>query len=196
MHKAIHPPRRPDLLTRARSERTVRIVPTSPALSTANLAAFNQSQESFSSIYSRSVSGDVYVESSMRELKVARESSRSYSSSSIGTAKKSPLSTMQLAESTEEVVIGTVAGKKLSIDSSSEPDIDDVATLQARLPSVKAVSAFGEVGNWLERDVDSVDVTQQKNRNKFRRSLLTSIAIKKTRGNRLGAHIHVANAVC
>lgn len=39
--------------------------------------------------------------------------------------------------------------------TDSDSDIDDAATLQARLPSVKPVSHFGEISSWTEGQVAS-----------------------------------------
>lgn len=143
MHKAVHPPRRPERPERAKSERTLRIVPPSPALSTANLSAFNKSTESLSSIYSRSTSGERY------SARLPTNEGRSFSSSSTATVKKSGLGAMRLASNPEVIVVAETRSRSMSETQTS--DIDDVATLQAKLPSVKAVSEFGEVEAWTSR---------------------------------------------
>lgn len=43
---------------------------------------------------------------------------------------------------------GKAAERPSQIDERSDSDIDDAATLQAKLPSVRAVSAFGDVKTW------------------------------------------------
>lgn len=153
MYKAIYPPKRPQRPSRRRSERTVRMVPPSPALSVANLAAFNRSAESLSSVYSRSISGERHESRIQQRLGTLAADSRSFSSSSTATIIKSPLGAMRLA-SDPDVVVGSRRDRRHSSSADSESDIDDAATLQARLPSVKAVSDFGEVSGWPgERDV-------------------------------------------
>ena len=133
MHKAVNPPKR------GLREKTVRIVPPSPPLSAANLAAFNKSQESLSSVYSRDISGE---KDSPRPHQRQRtlEASRRYSSSSTATLKRSLLGAMRLARDPAIVV-----GPRVSSEGSSS-EIDDALTLQARLPSVKPVNGFENVG--------------------------------------------------
>lgn len=118
----------------------MRVVPPSPALSLANVRALNRSTDSLSSIYSRSVTGERYTHSQQRPQCLS--DGRSFSSSSMATVKKSPLGMMRLA-SDPEIVIDR--DRRSMSDASSTSDIDDAATLQARLPSVKAVSEFGDV---------------------------------------------------
>lgn len=146
MHKAIHPAQRPHRRLRTPSERTVRLVPPSPALSIANLQAFNKSADSLSSVYSRSISGEKYSPPPRPRPGLLRDD-RSFSSASTATVKKSPLGIMRLA-SDPDIIVGSPSDKRSSSSSSSDSDIDDVATLQARLPSVKTVSDFGEVSTW------------------------------------------------
>ncbi|KAK5134788.1 hypothetical protein LTR08_006163 [Meristemomyces frigidus] len=148
MHKAVHPPKtsRPYSLGRTQSARSLRMVPPSPALSTANLAAFNRSTESLSSVYSRSVSGE---EKTPRPAALS-ESSRTLSSGSATTIVKSPLGAMRRAADPDTILMPGERSNTPSMSSDSE--IDDAAMLQAKLPSVKAVSAFGEVATWQRRD--------------------------------------------
>lgn len=73
------------------------------------------------------------------------DGSRSYSSGSTATIIKSPLGVMSLADRPDVVV--THERIRTSIDSDTT-EIDDVVTLQAKLPSVKAVSEFGDVLAW------------------------------------------------
>ncbi|TKA69780.1 hypothetical protein B0A55_08811 [Friedmanniomyces simplex] len=141
MQKAIYPPRsqQPYQLRRSQSSKTVRMVPPSPALSASNLAAFNRSAESLSSVYSRSVSGE------KRDLGpgAPSESSRSFSSGSAATLVRSPLGAMRRAADPNTIVLpGSRSG---SCGEEAESEIDDAVTLQAKLPAVKAVSEWGEV---------------------------------------------------
>lgn len=152
LHKAVHPPVRPPRPERPRSERTIRIVPSSPALSMANLEAYNKSVESLSSIYSRDVSGEKYSLKACQRPRVLTASSRSYSSGSTATMKKSSLSTMRLASDPDIVVIAEDRPRYSS--DSCDTEIDDAATLQAKLPSVKAVSVFGDVHGWGKNPLD------------------------------------------
>lgn len=142
MAKAVYSPKPGYQQNRRQSEKTVRIVPPSPALSTANLAAFNRSTESLSSVYSRSISG----EGRGSRPVATRAGSRSYSSESTSTIAKSPLGAMRLASDPETVVMSGAVS--CGSNDGADSDIDDAATLQAKLPSVKAVSEFGQVEDW------------------------------------------------
>lgn len=144
IHTAIYPPRRPSRPKRSKSEQTVRIVPPSPALSISNLKLHNSSMESLSSVYSRSISGEKRGPREQRPTTFT-DGSRSYSSGSTATIVKSPLGAMRLADRPEVVVLSRHS--RVSSDSSAT-EIDDVITLQAMLPSVKAVSDFGDVQAW------------------------------------------------
>ena len=146
MHKAIYPPKRPQRPERSKSERTVRIVPPSPALSAANLDMHNNSVESLSSVYSRSTSGEKHSPRPIQRPVQLTDGSRSYSSGSTATIIKSPLGAMRLADRPDIVLVGK--SSRVSSASSTDTEIDDVATLQAKLPSVKAVSDFGDVQTW------------------------------------------------
>ncbi|KAK5112314.1 hypothetical protein LTR85_011586 [Meristemomyces frigidus] len=181
MDKAVHPPRpsRPYRPSRTHSEKTVRIVPPSPALSRANLAAFNQSAESLSSVYSRSVSGE---ERGARPTPLS-ESSRSYSSGSTATVVKSPLCAMRRADDPDTVVILEHRARRSS--DSSDSDIDDADMLQAKLPSVKAVSDFGEVEIWQAKRQNHASYHQRAREldreGTMRRLEFTPLTIRKTR---------------
>lgn len=157
MHKAIHPLQRPQRPTRRPSEHTVRLVPPSPALSIANLAAFNKSAESLSSVYSRSVSGERYNPRTLPRRGALAAGSRTTSSSSTVTVKRSPLGIMRLA-SDPEIIVSEQERYRRSSNVSYDSDIDDAATLQARLPLVKTVSDFGEVSSWPASGRDESDV--------------------------------------
>ena len=146
MHKAIYPPKRPQRPERSKSERTVRIVPPSPALSATNLEMHNNSAESLSSVYSRSTSGEKHSPRAVQRPVQLTDGSRSYSSGSTVTIVKSPLGAMRLADRPDVVLMGK--SSRVSSASSTDTEIDDVATLQAKLPSVKAVSEFGDVQAW------------------------------------------------
>lgn len=148
MHNAVYPPRRPQGPERSKSERTVRIVPTSPALSITNLAMHNNSVESLSSVYSRSISGEKRNTREVRRPAGVTDGSRSYSSGSTATIVKSPLGAMRLAD-WPDVIVMNKSSRVSSEDSATE--IDDVVTLEAMLPSVKAVSEFGDVQTWKAR---------------------------------------------
>lgn len=54
---------------------------------------------------------------------------------------------MRLA-SDPDIVVGSQDNNRSSASSDSDSDIDDAATLQARLPSVKPISDFGEFSSW------------------------------------------------
>ena len=138
MHKALYPPKRPQRRERSKSERTVRIVPPSPALSAANLEMHNNSVESLSSVYSRSISGEKHSPRPIERPTILTDGSRSYSSGSTVTIIKSPLGAMRLADRPEVVVMNQ--STRASSEGSTDTEIDDAATLQAKLPSVKAVS--------------------------------------------------------
>ncbi len=142
MYKAVHPPRRPARPDDVKKQKSVRIVPPSPALSTANLEAYNKSAESLSSVYSRSISGDKHGSRSSATLTAGI---RSYNSGSTATVKESPLGAMRLASDPDVVMMAKESRRSMD---GSDSDIDDAATLQARLPSVKAVSDFGDVQAW------------------------------------------------
>lgn len=157
MHKATHPPQQPPLPSRRLSEHTVRLVPPSPALSTANLAAFNRSAESLSSVYSRSISGERYSPRTTQRAGGLAPESRTVSSSSTVTVKRSPLGVMRLA-SDPDIIVSEQDRDRRSSNLSSDSDIDDAATLQARLPLVKTVSGFGEVSSWSAGERNCGDV--------------------------------------
>lgn len=172
MHKAVHPPQRPPRPERARSERTVRIVPPSPALSSANLGAHNKSCESLSSVYSRSISGERYNQAPA----MLTAGDRSCSSDSTATVKESPLGAMRLA-SEPDVVVGAKRLESRSLDV----DIDDAAMLQASLPLVQPVSKFGGVSGWSRLEGSTAqpeDQTAKRKRGGLSRS---GLVVKKTR---------------
>ena len=187
MHKAVHPPERPRRPERTRSERTVRIVPPSPALSVANLEAVNESTDSLSSVYSRSVSGETHSPQPSLRHATYNAGSRSYSSSSTATVKKSHLGIMRLASNPDVIVIAEE--KSRSSTDRSDSDIDNVATLQAKLPSVKVVSDFGEINNWR---ISRLDATTDTN---FERFYFTPLNIVKTRHSREMFQIHAIAAI-
>ncbi|KAK4953623.1 hypothetical protein LTR10_008226 [Elasticomyces elasticus] len=181
MQKAIYPPRsqQPYQLRRSQSGRTVRMVPPSPALSASNLAAFNKSSESLSSVYSRSISG----ERRSPRPDALSQSSRSLSSSSTATLVKSPLGAMRRAADPNTVVLPEM--RRQTSGEEIDMDIDDAATLQANLPSVKAVSEFGEVTDWpLGRQVPlsyCQRTAQLDEKGVLRRMDFTPLTIRKTR---------------
>lgn len=152
LHRAIHPPQPPQRTSRRPSERTVRVVLPSPALSAANLSAFNKSAESLSSVYSRSISGEQHGPRTQRRPTALAGDDGSFSSSSTATVKKSSLGMMRLAADPDVFIDTQQQGGRLSSGtvSDSDSDLDHVATLQARLPSVKPVSEFGDVSSWTE----------------------------------------------
>ena len=180
MHRALHPPRQSGTLERSRSSRTVRIVPPSPSLSASNLAAFNKSNESLSSVYSRSISGEKH--SSPRPT--ISDGSRSFSSGSTATVKRSPLGAMRLADRPDVVVMAEEKSRTSS--EGSDSTIDDAATLQAMLPSVKAVSEFDEIDTWqASRQAPTTSFDQRPamlNENgNLQRLDFTPLTIRKTR---------------
>lgn len=120
-----------------------------------------------SSVYSRSISGDTHSARGTpqpRRPGALQPDGRSLSSGSSsstltgGTVKKSPLGVMRLASDPDVVFTSQSNDFKLqdhhiragSVESStsSNSEINDAATLQRRLPSVKAVSTFGEPLSW------------------------------------------------
>ena len=155
------------------------MVPPSPALSLANLAAFNKSAESLSSVYSRSISGE---KRSPRPAPLS-DTGRSYSSGSTATVVKSPLGAMRRADDPETVVMPTLMSRSSSESSGS--DIDDAATLQAKLPSIKATSEFGEVECWRAGRQEHVSYDQrawEMGQDGMQRRLeCTPLVIRKTR---------------
>jgi hypothetical protein len=105
----------------------------------------NNSMESLSSVYSSTITGE-----KRNTMEAARpgglaDGSRSYSSGSTATIVKSPLGAMRLADRPDIVVMSK--NSRVSSETSAT-EIDDVVTLQAMLPSVKAVSEFGDVQTW------------------------------------------------
>ncbi|KAK5733742.1 hypothetical protein LTR17_009446 [Elasticomyces elasticus] len=181
MQKAVYPPRsqQPYQLRRSQSDKTVRMVPPSPALSASNLAAFNKSSESLSSVYSRSISG----ERRGTRPDMLSQSSRSLSSSSTATLVKSPLGAMRRAADPNTVVLPEM--RRQTSSEEIDLEIDDAATLQANLPSVKAVSEFGEVADWpLGRQVPlsyCQRTAQLDEKGVLRRMDFTPLTIRKTR---------------
>lgn len=145
MHKAVHPPKRPPRPEHGMGEITVRIVPPSPALSLANLKAFNRSQDSLSSVYSRSISGETYVEEPTQTQGVFVSAERSFSSGSTTTVKRSHLGAMRLAHEPDNVVASPQ--EKALLDESSRSDINDTPSLHARLPCVEADNCLGDIAS-------------------------------------------------
>lgn len=140
IHKAVYPPKpwRAYGLHPDTNSTSVRITPPLPVLTSNNLASLNRSNESsnsLSSIYSRSISG---------EAPRPMLSNRSSSSTSTGTLKRSPLRTqMTLPENVT-----------LMPRSSSESDIDDVAALEARIRRSR-LTKLSEQEGFVERRVQS-----------------------------------------
>ncbi|RMX88769.1 hypothetical protein D0869_01391 [Hortaea werneckii] len=161
--------------------RTVRMVPPSPALLSPNPVALKRSEESLSSMYSRSVSGESRRASAMRPA-LLRQNGRTYSSSSTTTVVKSPLGTMRLARDYKEVVSTgqqpstNVTSRDGKVDDGEgDSDIDDAATLQARLPPSKSHALSRQRDSYCERprerDADGME----------RRLTFTPLNVKKTR---------------
>ncbi|RMY64492.1 hypothetical protein D0863_09780 [Hortaea werneckii] len=181
--KATVPPQRPprpysysDL-----QGKTVRMVPPSPALLIPNPVALKRSEESLSSMYSRSISGESRRASAIRPG-LLRDNGRSYSSNSTMTVVKSPLGTMRLACDYKEVVSTahrpntdvTKRGGRVDDDEGSS-DIDDAATLQARLPLSRSRAITGQRDSYYERPRErDEDGTE-------RRLTFTPLNVKKTR---------------
>ena len=126
IHTAVYPPTRPQRPARTKSERTVRIVPPSPALSIANLQVHNKSVESPSSVCNRSIRGEECNSKPAQRPRELTVSSGSCRSRSTVTVKKSPLGAMRLADH-PEVLVAAEVEVKLPSESSSE--IDDATTL-------------------------------------------------------------------
>lgn len=146
MDNAINPPSRPARYGRARKESTLRIVPPSPTISTANMRAFNHSQLSLSSVYSQDISGKRSSMLQQYQVGILGEANRACSSDSSLTVLQNRRGPRRLIEYAR--TLGPVSERPSLINERFDPDIDDAATLQARLPSVRTVSAFGDVKNW------------------------------------------------
>ena len=198
MHKPIYPPRRPTRPERSKSERTVRIVPPSPVLSIANLEAHNRSVDSLSSVYSRSISGEKHSPKQERRPTGLSAGSRSYSSASTATRIKSPLGAMRQAEHPEVVVIEEEKSRQSS--ESSDTAFDNAAALQAKLPSVKAVSDFGVVQTWITGRNKALPVKnwsgQGEGRKVVKRSAFKPLRIRKTRDSALIFQSHAVQVAC
>ncbi|KAF2769731.1 hypothetical protein EJ03DRAFT_87698 [Teratosphaeria nubilosa] len=124
-------------LGRSSSGRTIRIVVPSPSPSMITLPSGLDRSESLSSIYSRSISGE-----SVRPPLLLGDTGRTHSASTVHTVAKSPLCTVQTAS---DVLPARREKRKLDKKwsfecDSNDSDIDDAATLQARLPPVSAVT--------------------------------------------------------
>ncbi|RMY98655.1 hypothetical protein D0862_07485 [Hortaea werneckii] len=181
--KAAVPPRRPPrpYSYSTLQGKTVRMVPPSPALLSPNPVALKRSEESLSSMYSRSISGESRRASAIRPA-LTRDNGRTYSSSSTTTVVKSPLGTMRLASDYKEVVLTgqrpstNVTSRNGRVDAGEEDsDIDDAATLQARLPLSKAHAVSGQRDSYYERSRErDEDGTE-------RRLTFTPLNVKKTR---------------
>ncbi|RMY49641.1 hypothetical protein D0863_15091 [Hortaea werneckii] len=162
--------------------RTVRMVPPSPApLLSPNPVALKRSEESLSSMYSRSISGESRRASAARPALVS-ENRRTYSSGSTTTVVKSRLGTMRLASEYKDVVStgrrpGTNETRRdgRAGDGEGDSDIDDAATLQARLPLSKSHAISGQRDSYYERPRErDADGTE-------RRLTFTPLNVKKTR---------------
>lgn len=80
---------------------------------------------------------------------------------------------------------------------SSDSDIDDAATLQARLPSVKAVSEFGELSAYQGEAEVSVDYYQQSYQNcigEMRKADFAPLNVRRTRDSASMFYISAARA--
>ncbi|RMY13760.1 hypothetical protein D0867_07355 [Hortaea werneckii] len=181
--KAAVPPQRPPrpYSYSTLQGKTVRMVPPSPALLSPNPVALKRSEESLSSMYSRSISGESRRASAMRPA-LLRENGRTHSSSSATTVVKSPLGTMRLVGDYNEVVstgqrpnANVTSGDGKVDDGEGDSDIDDAATLQARLPLSKSHALSGQRDSYYERpremDADGME----------RRLTFTPLNVKKTR---------------
>lgn len=176
-HKTVCPPRRPPRPERTPRGRTIRAGPSTPALSTANLNAYNRSMESLSSVYSRSVSGEQHSRQrgaeNTRRLTVG---SRSCISGTTTTLNRSPLAVVSLASHPERCHIQTKRSQ--SSRSSTDSDIDDTWTLQARLPVVSTVSECRDPKYW----TDCQAVTSPKAQATRPRSGLHRLAMRRSKG--------------
>ncbi|RMY04624.1 hypothetical protein D0868_06848 [Hortaea werneckii] len=182
--KATVPPQRPPrpYSYSTLQGRTVRMVPPSPApLLSPNPVALKRSEESLSSMYSRSISGESRRASAARPALV-RGNRRTYSSGSTATVVKSPLGTMRLASDYKDAVsTGQRPGTNVTRrdgragDGEGDSDIDDAATLQARLPLSKSHALSGQRDGYYERPRErDADGTE-------RRLTSTPLNVKKTR---------------
>lgn len=90
---------------------------------------------------------------------------------------------MRRADDPDTVVMPEMRSRTSS--DSSESDIDGAATLQAMLPSIKAVSEFGEVEGWHPQRQDHESYCQRAREMQQDGTLLrmevTPLMIRKTR---------------
>lgn len=163
--RAVQPPRsaHPYSSCRPHSQGPVRIVPPSPVLSAANLDTLSRT-DSFSSIYSRSVSGTDLLLPKPRVLGLHEH--RNVSTASSATLVRSPLAMMSRASGSQDFN-GNGSSARSSSTSAQSSDIDDAATLQSRLPPVQVWREFGNVARvqprrqpvQIWRDFGTVDTT-------------------------------------
>lgn len=124
MQKAVYPSRKLYGLhpqSSLNSINSIKIIPPTPILSRDNLATLNRnnntSQNSLSSVYSRSISGDIPPHPRMLS-----ETGRTASSSSTSTVKRSPLGAMRLAEDPESVVMPQQRASEFSDDDEDDDE--------------------------------------------------------------------------
>ncbi|RMY84806.1 hypothetical protein D0861_06777 [Hortaea werneckii] len=181
--KTAVPPQRPPrpYSYSALQGKTVRMVPPSPALLSPNPVALKRSEESLSSMYSRSISGESRRASATRPA-LLRENGRAYSSSSTMTVVKSPLGAMCVAGDFIEVISTARRPKKdassrdgRAEDDGGDSDIDDAATLQARLPLAKSHALLRQRDSYYERPREKDEDGTE------RRLTFTPLSVKKTR---------------
>lgn len=178
------PPRRPPRPECAPGGETVRLItpPVHPALR--NLQVRKESVESMSSIYSRSISGEKRSPRILNDLNTLAswDGGQSYNTA----VKQSRLGDM---ETTLIWEYRHNSQRREMPNDGSDSDIDDTATLQARLPRVRGVSGFGAVENWTDCHTSTErDTTSQGKRSSHQRRKL-----QKCRGKVISQPAHVNN---
>jgi hypothetical protein len=149
LQNASYPPQpRPYGLDRTHSGKTIRLVPPSLALSRTDLSR----SESPSSVYSRSISGD----EDMPPPGALGDVGRAFSSNSVFTVVKSPLQTVQSMSDLDSAVKAPAQRlrrmkKSYAFEDDSDSDIDDAATLQARLPVRNGSGASGDTASYVSK---------------------------------------------
>lgn len=139
-------PKRLECYRGVRRERTLRLVPPSPKIPTSNLAAFNQSQLSLSSVYSQDPSGRRHSTGFDASAGPLASNGRSWSPNNDVITIQNPQNITRLVDCTGS--FPTRVARSMQATEHLDTDIDDAASLQAKLPVVRAVSTFGAVQDW------------------------------------------------
>lgn len=172
------PPRRPPRPEYAPEGENVRLITPHSHPALRDLEA-RKSTESLSSIYSRSISG---------EIRSSRVVQRTTPVSSVRSETCNDSVNHSRLQATETAGPGNTQHSAQISNEGSDSDIDDAATLQARLPCVRGVSGFGDVQEWTVRHstAGNNDANERKRPRNQRRRL------QKSRG-RISQPAHVKN---